>query len=151
MEVRGQTQIGPYLHLVVDIRSAHARLADPGASRDSPASTSQLTEIKGMGYPTGVLMGFPALKSSLHHTRMARACITEPSFQPFTLRFVSLCSVALEKTFYRTAVFVTFLITVTKSLMEMPKGRKDLALAYSFRRFILLSFGPMSIQVQKRM
>lgn len=93
---------------------------------------------------------------------MARACITEPSPQPVTLRFVSLCSVALEKTFYRIAVFVTFLITVTKSLMEMPKGRKDLALAYSFRgkdltlaysfrRIILLSFGPMSIQVQKCM
>lgn len=60
------------------------------------------------------------------------------------LNFLSLCSVALEKTFYRTVVFVSFLITVTKSLMEMPKGRKDLALAYSFRRFILLSFGPMS-------
>lgn len=46
--------------------------------------------------------------------------------------------------------------------MEMPKGRRDLALAYScrgkdltlaysFRRIILLSFGPMSIQVQKCM
>lgn len=55
--------------------------------------------------------------------------------------FVSLCSLVLEKMSCGTVVFVTFPITVIKSLIEMPKGREDL---FWCKAFIPQLLGPMS-------